>query len=70
MKKKFKNEDGFWRVGSTEKTTDVDTWEEAKVALGRNLIAHPTSYHWMAFGWLDDKSDFVSKEGTEVEISW
>lgn len=66
---KRKEEDGFWRVGSVEKTKDVKEWSEAKSILGKHLVEYPTSYHWMAFGWLDKDSDFIPRESTLVEIS-
>lgn len=69
MDKTFKDEHGFWRIGSVEKTEDVIEWKDAKIVLGKHLIEFPTSYHWLAFGWLDENSDFVAKENTFVEIS-
>ena len=66
---KYKDEDGFWRIGCTEITEDVGKWVDAKRILGEHLQKFLTSYHWMSFGWLDEEQDFVSLECSYVEIT-
>ena len=69
MEKQYKDEDGFWRIGSVEITEDTKYWKEAKEILGKHLIKYPTSYHWLAFGWLDEDCYFIAKEKTYQDIN-
>ena len=65
----YHDKNGFWRISCPETTKDADSWIEAKKTLGDNLCQHPSSYHWMAFGWLDEDNDFIPKESTFIEIT-
>ena len=67
-KDKYKREEGFWRVANIEREEDFNTLKEAKVVFGENLMMYPHSYHWMAFGWLDENFNFIADDATFVEI--